>query len=202
MRKKVLLGVLASIGVLVGGVALAYAANTFKAIQSGYRQSGEGQAARVTMTIEATTADQNALVIPDDPSCIAGACPGGALSFAIANTSQFPIRVTKIELGSPGVGVPPVDSNKNSDGTFAVGGTGGNCAQNALFLAPANYDNWPTIGARSTLQVNGSDANSLGANMLHLFSGTPQGCQGASFGVSLKVTATEATQLPGSAPRP
>src|SRR5213593_4253926 len=124
MKKKVLLSVLMSLGILVVGIGAAYAINTFKVNQEGFRPAGEGQAARLTMRVEAGMADANSLLIPDDyyqPSL----SPGGALSFSIQNTSDLPLQVTKIEAVTRTCGnVPPfsqcpiVNSNKNTDGTF------------------------------------------------------------------------------------
>ena len=79
MKKKVLLSVLMSLGILVVGIGAAYAINTFKANQEGFRQAGEGQAARITMRVEAGMADANSLLIPDDAT-YPQYSPGGALS--------------------------------------------------------------------------------------------------------------------------
>ena len=81
--------------------------------------------------------------------------------------------------------------------------TTGDCAQYVVFVTPTQFDNWPTIGPHSTLQVNGTDNNQLGAGMLHLKSTTPDGCQGATFALGLNVTASEAAPAPFSgAPNP
>jgi hypothetical protein len=207
MKRKLLISVLTSLGIVVGGVAVAYAIGTFKANQQGYRQGGEGQAARITMRVEAGMADPNSELIPDD-YYFPQYSPGGALSFSIANTSDLPLQVTKVEAQTIYCGTNPdgtskfcqaVNSNKNTDGTFTGGGSG-SCGQYASFVAPANYNNWPTIAPHATLQVNGTDNNRLGAGTLHLANNTPQGCQGATFIIGLNVTAAEATTSFGFAP--
>jgi hypothetical protein len=193
MSKKLLLSVLMSLGIVVGGFGLAYAFGTFNAIQQGFRQGGEGQAARLTMQVEAGTADGNSQFLPDSP---VGSSPGGALQFAITNTSDFPIRVTAIAQATATCGAfqcPIQASNKNTDGTYTTPPTSGNCVNDLFFTAPQSFANWPTIGPHSTLQVNGTDNNQLGAGMIHMASNTPDGCQGALFTVGLKVTATEVT---------
>lgn len=193
MSKKLLLSVLTSVGIVVGGFGLAYAFGTFNAIEQGFRQGGEGQAARITMQVEAGTADGNSQFLPDSA---VGTSPGGALQFAITNTSDFPIRVTGIAQSTVmcGAALCPVQaSNKNADGTFPTPPASGNCVLDLFFTAPAGFANWPTIGPHSTLQVNGTDNNQLGAGMIHMISNTPDGCQGALFTVGLKVTATEVT---------
>jgi hypothetical protein len=194
MSKKLLLSVLMSLGIVVGGFGLAYAFGTFNAIQQGFRQGGEGQAARLTMQVEAGTADGNSQFLPDPAF---GSSPGGALQFAITNTSDFPIRVTAIAQSSVNCGIsaqcPSQASNKNSDGTYPTPPASGNCGNYLFFTAPQSFANWPTIGPHSTLQVNGTDNNQLGAGMIHMSSVTPDGCQGALFTVGLKVTATEVT---------
>ena len=207
MKKKLLLSVLTSLGILVVGIGAAYAINTFKANQDGFRQAGEGQAARLTMRVEAGMADANSVLIPDDaqyPTYSAG----GALSFSIQNTSDLPLQVTKVEAVTTTCGnVPPfsqcpiVSSNKNTDGTFASVGSG-SCSQYAKLVAPTSFNNWPTIAPHSTLQVNGTDNNRLGAGMIHLANNTVQECQGATFALALYVTATEATHPLGFNPEP
>ncbi|HVH64730.1 MAG TPA: hypothetical protein VM674_01750 [Candidatus Acidoferrum sp.] len=206
MKRRVFFSVLASIGILVGGFGLAYAVGTFNATQKGFRQGGEGQAARLTMQVEAGTADANSDFVPDDSTCNGGPgndhCAGGALNFAITNTSDLPIRVTSIALANTcgGLGVGPcIGSNKNGDGTYppAAAFPTGDCASHVTLAPPANFNKWPTIGPNSTLQVNGTDNNSLGAAMVHLDNATPQGCQGALFSVGLNITATEQAQPPG-----
>jgi hypothetical protein len=193
MSKKLLLSVLMSLGIVVGGFGLAYAFGTFNAIQQGFRQGGEGQAARVTMQVEAGTADGNSQFLPDTTA----SSPGGALQFAITNTSDFPIRVTAIAQATVACGIgaqcPSQTSNKNTDGTYATPPSGGSCVNDLFFEAPQSFANWPTIGPHSTLQVNGTDNNQLGAGMIHMPPTTPDGCQGALFTVGLKVTATEVT---------
>ena len=198
MKKKVLLSVLMSLGILVVGIGAAYAINTFKANQEGFRPAGEGQAARLTMRVEAGMADANSLLIPDDAT-YPQYSPGGALSFSIQNTSDLPLQVTKIDAVTVTCGTPPnftqcqvVTSNKNTDGTFTGGGFG-SCSQYAKLVAPTSFTNWPTIAPHSTLQVNGNDNNRLGAGMIHLANNTVQECQGATFALALYVTATEAT---------
>ena len=190
MTKKFLVSLLISLGVLVGGVGVAYATLTFKANQEGTRQGGEGQAARLTMQVEAGMADANSDLIPDD---YYNGSPGGALSFSIKNNSNVPIRVTKIDLATTTSGTTVyslVSSNKNGSGSYNNIGQG-DCKQWVTFVSPSGFDNWPTIAPHSTLQVNGTDNNRLGAGMIHLSNSTPQGCQGAIFGLTLNVTAYE-----------
>jgi hypothetical protein len=198
MTKKGLLSVLMSIGIVVGGFGVAYALGTFKAIQQGFRQGGEGQAARITMTVEAGSGDANSQFLPDNFNCSnSSPCPGGALTFAITNTSDFPIQVIGIAQAAVACGLGGTcdvkSSNKNTDGTFPTPGTSGSCVNYLNLSAPTDFKGWPTIAPHSTLQVNGTDNNQLGAGMIHLFNGTPDGCQGALFTVGLKVTAMEAT---------
>src|SRR3979411_2793985 len=95
MKRKLLISVLSSIAILVGAVSVAYAIGTFKANQEGFRQAGEGQATRLTMRVEAGMADPNSDFLPDDG--FSGA-RGGDLSFSIKNTSDVPLRVSKIEV--------------------------------------------------------------------------------------------------------
>jgi hypothetical protein len=197
MRKKVLLSVLMSIGIVVGGFGFAYAFGTFSAIQQGFRQGGEGQAARITMTVEAGSGDANSQFLPDNSICsTSNPCPGGALAFAITNTSDFPIRVSAIAQATVPCGLGTCNSassNKNTDGTFATPPASGSCNNYLFFTAPGGFASWPTIAPHSTLQVNGTDNNQLGAGMIHLANSTPDACQGALFTVGLNVTATEVT---------
>lgn len=208
MKRKLLASVLGSLAILVAGVSIAYAVGTFKANQEGTRQAGEGQAERLTINVEAGTADAGSGFVPDSPLCGTGCTPpGGALSFSITNSSSVPVRVTQIALATYQCGFSTcnqITSNKFGDGTFVpldangvpVSGTG-DCARSVNFTAPANFNNWPTIGPHTTLQVNGTDNNRLGAGMIHLVPTTPQGCQGATFAIGLNVTATEFTGVPG-----
>jgi type II secretory pathway pseudopilin PulG len=202
MKKKLLVSLLSSLGILIVGIGAAYAAYTFKANQEGSRQGGEAQASRLTMRVEAGVADGSAF-IPDDPAISTSLNPGGALNFAIKNTSDLPLRVTNISLATQACGTKTcygITSNKNGDGTYVSGsflGTG-DCGQYVTFAPPSNFDNWPIIGAHSTLQVNGTDNSRLGAGMIHLTYSTAQGCQGANFALTLNVTAQEATQAPGT----
>jgi hypothetical protein len=192
MNRKLLVSILTSLGIVVGAVGVAYAVGVFKATQLGFRQGGEGQAASFTMRVEAGMADGSSDLVPDVTN---GYNPGGALSFSIQNTSDMPLQVTKIDPVLTQCGTYPnlqqcqvVRSNKNAFGGFTSGGQG-TCAQYASFVAPSNFDNWPTIGAHSTLHVNGTDNNRLGVGMIHLASNTPSECQGATFYMPLLVTA-------------
>ena len=207
MKKKLLLSVLTSLGILVVGIGAAYAFNTFKANQEGFRPAGEGQAARLTMRVEAGMADANSVLIPDDAQ-YPQFSPGGALSFSIQNSSDLPLQVTKIDAVTRTCGVPPnftqcqvVASNKNTDGTFSTILGGGSCYQDTFLVAPTSFESWPTIAPHGTLQVNGTDNYHLGAGMIHMVFNTPQGCQGATFAAQLNVTAAEAV-LPGSVVQP
>jgi hypothetical protein len=195
MSKKLLVSVLMSVGIVVGSFGIAYAVGTFSAIQQGFRQAGEGQAARVTMQVEAGTADGNSDFLPDSAFPFPPG-PGGALDFAITNTSDFPIRVTQIAQTTVQCGstlCPQASSNKSSDGTYPPPPLSGTCVTYLTVTPPTQFANWPTIGPHSTLHVNGTDNNQLGAGMIHLSNGTPNGCQGALFAVGLNVTATEVT---------
>jgi hypothetical protein len=194
MKRKLLISVLSSIAILVGAVSVAYAVGTFKANQEGFRQAGEGQATRLTMRVEAGMADPNSDFLPDDGTSTFAA-RGGDLSFSIKNTSDVPLRVTKIEaVPVPCVTLvcPNATSNKNGSGTYSPGG--GDCGGYVAITAPTNFDSWPTIAPHATLQVNGTDNNRLGAGMIHLSPTTPQGCQGATFAVTLTITASEFVQ--------
>ena len=98
MKKKFLVSLVISVGIVIAGIGVAYATYTFKANQEGSRQGGAGQAARITMRVEAGMADANSDFVPDD-YYYASASPGGALSFSIQDTSQVPLRVSKVEIG-------------------------------------------------------------------------------------------------------
>lgn len=193
--KKVLLSVFMSVGIVVGAFGVAYALGTFNAIQQGFRQGGDAQAAHITMTVEAGVADPNSDFLPDDNFCSPN-CPGGALSFAITNNSDFPIRVTQIQQArvNSGLGgtVPAQSSNKNEDGTYPAPPASGTCAADIYLVLPTSFVKWPAIAPHSTLQVNGTDGNGLGAGMIHMGNLTPPGCQGALFSVGLNITAVEA----------
>jgi hypothetical protein len=200
MKRKLLISVLSSLAIVLGAFGFAYAAGTFKASNEGFRPAGAGQAMRLTMRVEAGMADANSDLVPDDiyASAISPG-PGGALSFSIKNTNDVPLRVTKVEqatgfcyVNSQQSLCPIVTSNKNGAGTYDASGTG-DCKQYVTFLAPGSYDNWPTIAPHSTLEVNGTDNNRLGAGMIHLTNATAQGCQGAVFALTLNVTAVEWT---------
>jgi hypothetical protein len=202
MKKKFLVSVLLSIGILVVGVGAVYAAFAFKANQEGYRQAGETQATRLTMRVEAGVADPNGDFVPDDPST---GNRGGDLTFSIKNTNNVPLRVTKIEIPTSGCALQSstcITSNKNKNGSFALVGGWGDCNQYLTFAAPFDYGNWPVIPPHGTLQVNGTDNSRLGAGLVHLLSTTPDGCQGASFAMQLKVTAVEYTYPSDTAPLP
>jgi len=207
MKRKLLISLLSSLAIVVAAVSVAYAVGTFKASQEGFRQAGEGQAAHLTMRVEAAIADPNSDLLPDSSSCASG-CAGGALSFSITNSSDVPLRVTAISLATYSCGLGgtcnQISSNKFHDGSFvALDASGapasgtGDCSTYAAFVAPANFYNWPAIGAHTTLQVNGTDNNQLGAGMIHLAPNTPGGCQGATFALGLNVTASEVTAIPG-----
>lgn len=200
MRKRLLLSVLMSIGIVVGGFGLAYAFGTFNASQQGFRQFGEGESARITMQVEAGTPDGDSALVPDGSSCVpASVCPGGALDFTITNTSDFPIAVTGISGVTSGFpAVLQAWSNKNEDGSLGYNPGSPNCGTHVTLRTPADFRTWPTIAAHATLHVNGTDTNQLGAGMLHLNNSTPDGCQGALYAVRLNVTATEATNSIGA----
>ena len=203
MKKKFVVSVLLSLGIVVVGVGMAYAAWTFKANQEGFRQGGAAEATRVTMRVEAGMADANSDFIPDDGLATStNPGPGGALTFAIENTSNVPLAVTQIDVvtvpstSCGGTQCPFISSNKNGTGAFVSGG-GGDCKQYVTITSPTGFLNWPIIAPHSTLQVNGTDNNRLGAGMIHLASNTAQGCQGATFTVNLNVTAYELTRPAG-----
>ena len=69
MKKRVLVSLLMSAGFVLGSFAVAYAISNMKAVQEGFRQGGDTQAARVTMRVEAGIADQDGFFVPDHPSC-------------------------------------------------------------------------------------------------------------------------------------
>jgi len=200
MKKKFVVSVLLSLGIIVVGIGAAYAAFTFKANQEGFRQGGAAEATRVTMRVEAGMADANSAFVPDDSSSPSN--PGGDLTFAIENTSNVPLAVTQIDVvtvqstSCGGTQCPFISSNKNGTGAFVSGG-GGDCKQYVTITSPTSFVNWPTIAPHSTLQVNGTDSNRLGAGMIHLAYNTAQGCQGATFTVNLNVTAYEWTRPAG-----
>lgn len=221
MKRRFLISVLASVGIVIGAAGLAYAFAQFHAVQQGFREAGSGQAAHLTIRVEAGIADPNSDLVPDDPGCLPPAnnfqnpCPGGALTFSIANTSDVPVRVTGIDVAMVPCGIgatcPAITSDKNTNGSFAprdpstgqFASGGGSCYTDAEFQPPYNFDNWPTIGPGSTLQVNGTDGNQLGAGMLHLSASTPSGCEGATFSLGLNVTAVElGGQAPGGVANP
>jgi hypothetical protein len=194
-----------SAGFILGSFGVAYALSNMKAIQEGFRQGGDSQAARLSMRVEAGLADQDGLFVPDSAACAGGGgfpntCAGGTLSFSIQNTSKIPLRVNNLYAPTIPCGIgalcPVVRSNKNTDGTFAPiglnGSQNGTCASFLTFVAPANFNHWPIIPSHSTLQVNGTDTNRLGTGLAHLNSDTPQGCQGATFILNLLVDATDA----------
>src|SRR6266480_2852202 len=117
MKKKFVVSVLLSIGIIVVGIGAAYAAFTFKANQEGFRQGGAAEASRVTMRVEAGMADANSTFLPDDSSSPSN--PGGDLTFAIENTSDVPLAVTQIDLATYTCGTntcPLIRSNKNGTG--------------------------------------------------------------------------------------
>ena len=209
MKKKLLISVLGSLAIVVAAVSVAYAVGTFKANQEGFRPAGEGQAARLTMRVEAGMADANSDLVPDDSNAsVFNPSPGGALSFSIKNTNEIPLRVTKVEqafsfcyVNANPSSCPIVTSNKNTSGSYDSSGAG-DCKQYVTFVAPGSYDNWPTIAPHSTLQVNGTDNNRLGAGMIHLTNATAQGCQGAVFALTLNVTAVEWTPRAQDTPAP
>jgi hypothetical protein len=207
VKKRILVSVLMSLGVILGSVGIGYAFSNLRAVQEGFRQGGNSQASRITIRVEAGIADPDGILVPDDGSCASTStnfCTGGSLSFSIRNTSQIPLRVNgvfpyEIPCGAPGTPpCPIVYSNKNIDGSFAPisGATGfqsGSCKDYLSFVAPANFNNWPIIPLHSTLEVNGTDNNRLGAGLAHLKSSTPDGCQGATFSMVLIVTANDAS---------
>jgi hypothetical protein len=205
MTKKFLISLISSLAIVAGAVSLAYALGSFKANQEGFRSAGAGQAARLTIQVEAGMADPSSDLLPDSTFC-SFACGGGALSFSITNSSDVPVRVTQIALATFQCGFSTcnqITSNKNGDGTFvSLDSNGfpqsstGDCAKVVAFAAPTNFNNWPTISPHTTLQVNGTDNNRLGAGMIHLASNTQQGCQGATFALGLNVTATEVAGVP------
>src|SRR2546421_5675036 len=166
MKKKLLISVLGSLAIVVAAVSVAYAVGTFKASQEGFRPAGEGQAARLTMRVEAGIADPNSDLVPDDVNAsTTNPSRGGGLTFSIKNTSNVPLRVTKIELVPVPCAFPPCSSavsNKSGNGNFYSQG-GGDCGSYVSFTAPTYFDSWPTIAPHSTLQVNGTDNNRLGA---------------------------------------
>jgi hypothetical protein len=194
MRRKLFVSLLVAATASVVVIGTVFAASLWTAGQKGFHQEGSGQAAQLRIRVEAGIADPTSTLVPEtDP----GACititvpcgPGGALAFTIDNTGNMPLRVTGLTaLCISGCTL----SNKNTDGTFPVTGTG-SCGTYGIFVAPSTFKGWPIIPAHATLQVNGTDNNALGAGMLHLRADTPQGCQGATYQVQLTVTAQDAS---------
>src|SRR5437868_5963705 len=120
------------------------------------------------MRVEAGMADANSAFVPDDSSSPSN--PGGDLTFAIENTSDVPLAVTQIDVATTTCGntqCPLIRSNKNGTGAFVVQGVG-DCKQYVTITSPTGFPNWPIIAPHSTLQVNGTDNNRLGAGMSHL----------------------------------
>ena len=190
MRGKLFVSLLAAATASLVIIGTVFAATLWTAGQKGFHQEGSGQAAKLSIRVEAGLADPSSTLVPDNLSFPCTPCgPGGALAFTIENTGNMPLRVIALSLGCFG---GCISSNKNVDGTFVSTGTG-SCASSAFFLGPPNFNNWPVIPAHATLQVNGTDNNALGAGLLHLGSATPQGCQGATYQVPLNVTAQDAS---------
>lgn len=194
MGRKLLVSLLVAATTSLVVIGTVLAASLWTAGQKGFHQEGSGQAAKLSIRVEAGIADPASTLVPEDSatSCLipnTPCGPGGALAFTIENTGNMPLRVTGV-LAPCSFGC--MLSNKNADGTFVTNETG-SCGQYGIFLGPSNFNNWPIIPAHATLQVNGTDNNQLGAGMIHLRSITPQGCQGATYQVPLTVTAQDAS---------
>lgn len=176
-RVRPILLALSFIGAAVlGAAAPAFAQSALHAVQDGYHQEGAAQASRLSIRVEAALPDSRVLLLPDSSAC-GTACPGGALSFSITNTSEVPLRV---------VGVTQTDGAKITSSKAA-------CAPYAHFVAPdLTARPWPLIPPHATLQVSGSDAFQLGLGLIHLAADTPNDCQGALFTVPLTVAAEPA----------
>ena len=218
MNKKLLIGGALGGIVTMGVGGFVVATVIYKANEKGINQGGGGQATTLTIRVEAGLADPSSVLVPDisgtncpivpinavpHPAPSSVQCPGGALSFSVQNTSDIPLRVTDVEqriCPTQGnlSGLCAFTSDKNADGTWAFDGVTGGCAAYASFNAPllnpqdVGGSPWPVIPAHSTLQVNGSDANALGAGLLHLSPTTPSRCQGATYQVLLDVIAQDA----------
>jgi len=203
----------------------ALASSLLNAQQSGVHQSGGAQAGRLTIRVEQALADPASDLLPDSNGCptvpnvtpptpvSSPACPGGALDFTIENTSNVPVRVTKVAAtvqcsgpqGQQTCNPAVFASDKNTDGSFVADETSGSCGASASFTGPdivdalnnhsnigANFLNsrpWPIIPAHGTLVVNGTDANALGLGLVHLSNSTAQGCQSATLSIPLTITA-------------
>jgi hypothetical protein len=192
MGRKLFVSLLVAAAASLVVIGSVFAASLWTAGQKGFHQDGTGQAAKLSIRVEAGIADPTGTLVPEDAatSCFTTVCgPGGALAFTIENTGNMPLRVTGV---AQTCGTGCILSNKNADGTFVSNGTG-SCGSSGFFEAPSNFNNWPIIPAHATLQVNGTDNNQLGAGMLHLLFNTPQGCQGATYQVLLTVTAQDAS---------
>lgn len=188
MGRKLFVSLLVAATASLVVIGTVFAASVWTAGQQGFRQQGSGQAARLSIRVEAGLADPTGTLVPD-PDCGTVCGAGGALAFTIENTGNMPLRVIGVAPPSP---FGYFFSNKNPDGTFVTIGSG-SCATYGRFLGPTNFNNWPIIPAHATLQVNGTDNNALGAGMLHLTPNTPSGCQGATYQVVLAVTAQDAS---------
>jgi hypothetical protein len=191
MGRKLFVSLLVAATASLVVIGTVFAASLWSAGQKGFHPEGSGQAAKLSIRVEAGIADPTGTLVPEDlpTSCVTAPCgPGGALAFTIENTGNMPLRVTGLRLATAGF----MFSNKNTDGTFVTDGSG-SCAASGIFVTPSNFKNWPIIPAHATLQVNGTDNNELGAGMLHLRADTPQGCQGATYQVPLNVFAQDAS---------
>ena len=133
MGRKLLVSLLVATTASLVVIGTVFAASLWTAGQKGFHQEGSGQGGKLSIRVEAGLADPNGTLLPD-PDCGTPICgPGGALAFTIENTGNVPLRVTFI-FGCLGV---CFSSNKNTDGTFVIDGTG-NCGVYGHFQAPAN----------------------------------------------------------------
>ena len=188
---------------LAGAAAPALADSAWKAVQSGERQMGSGQASHIEIRVEAGL-DSSGMLLPDNYYCGQYIpCVGGALNFSIENKSDVVLKVTKVSLTTTqcynGATPPcylPILTDKNKDGTWNPSWSYGSttCADFVTLTEPDfTTRTWPFIPPHGTLQVNGHDNRQLGANLIHLKSTTPTECQGASFYIPITVSAQDAS---------
>ncbi|MDQ6748368.1 MAG: FTR1 family protein [Candidatus Dormibacteraeota bacterium] len=193
---------------LAGGLALA--AGLGWAGSSLAEQAGQHAPASFSVNIASAVNDPRVLLLPDCPAyCGADGPPGGALDFNIPNPRGVAVQVLSIEPGGFGcsdtyghIVFCPVlfTSDRNVDGATATLPETGSCGAFAHFRAP-NVMTWPTIPSHGRLAITGADAYELGMHMIHLDSGTPAGCRGATYRIKLNVVVQDAP-LPKSPPQP
>src|SRR5690349_14774590 len=99
MGRKLLVSLLVAAAASLVVIGTVFAASLWTAGQKGFHQQGGGQAAKLSIRVEAGLADPTSTLVPEDAftSCFATPCgPGGALAFTIENTGNIPLRVTGV----------------------------------------------------------------------------------------------------------